>query len=59
VRDDGVGLEQSGEVVALKASGKTGNGLKGLRERAAESGAQLSAGRSREGFELTVAGAAG
>lgn len=59
VRDDGRGLEQSGEVVALKASGKTGNGLNGLRERAAESGALLSAGRSREGFELTVAGAAG
>jgi two-component system sensor histidine kinase DesK len=59
VRDDGSGAAESGHVVAAKASGKSGNGLKGLGERAAESGAMLSASRIGDGFLLTVAGAAG
>ena len=58
VRDDGSGVTQDGHVVARRASGQTGNGLKGLSERAAESGATLSASRVGDGFVLTVAGAA-
>jgi two-component system sensor histidine kinase DesK len=59
VRDDGAGLGSSGESIARKADGKSGNGLKGLTERAAEEGAKLSASRVNEGFVLTVAKAAG
>jgi two-component system sensor histidine kinase DesK len=59
VRDDGVGTAESGHVVASKASGKSGNGLRGLSERAAESGATLAASRVGDGFLLTIAGTAG
>jgi two-component system sensor histidine kinase DesK len=46
VRDDGAGVPGDG----------TGNGLAGLRERALEAGAKLTAGgTSNGGFELTVA----
>ena len=59
VRDDGAGAPVPGDVVARRAGGKTGNGLSGLSERAAEAGAQLSAARTDDGFVLTVAKAAG
>ena len=59
VRDDGAGAPIPGDVVARRASGTSGNGLKGLAERAAEAGATLSAARAGGGFLLTVAKAAG
>lgn len=59
VRDDGAGAATPGDVVASKAGRTAGTGLKGLSERAAEAGAQLSAARADGGFVLTVAKAAG
>jgi two-component system sensor histidine kinase DesK len=58
VRDDGRGTDSSGHIVSARAAGHTGNGLSGLRERAAEAGAVLSAGRETDGFHLSVAKAA-
>jgi two-component system sensor histidine kinase DesK len=51
VRDDGVAMA-AGDV----ASHSTGNGLRGLRDRAREAGAELTAARTANGgFVLTVA----
>lgn len=60
VRDDGVGATRDVDAAVRNASdrfgsGRVGNGLKGLTERAAEAGATLSAARVNGGFSLTVA----
>jgi len=58
VRDDGAGSPKSSETAIRERSGKGGNGLRGLTERASEAGATLSAARADDGFVLTVRGAA-
>ena len=60
VRDDGAGSPRSSETAIRERGGKngSGNGLRGLTERAGEVGATLSATRADGGFVLTVQGAA-